>query len=37
MHGLLRLEYYEDIDAEFEVIAIKGRDLLQQTYALYLW
>lgn len=32
MHNLLRLEYYENMDVEFEASAIKGRALLQQTY-----
>lgn len=32
MHNLLRLEYYETMDAEFEASAIKGKALLQQTY-----
>lgn len=33
MHNLLQLEYYENMDAEFEKIAADGRALLDQTYA----
>lgn len=32
MHNLLRLEYYESMDAKFEACAIRGQELLQQTY-----
>lgn len=32
MHNLLQLEYYENMDAEFEAIAIRGKLLMQQTY-----
>ena len=32
IHNLLQLEYYENMDAEFEECAIKGQALLQRTY-----
>lgn len=33
MHNLLQLEYYKDMDSEFERIAKSGNELLNQTYA----
>lgn len=33
MHNLLQLEYYENIDSEFECIATDGRMLLEKTYS----
>ncbi len=32
MHNLLRLDYYENTDIEFEKVAIEGKNLLEQTY-----
>ena len=33
MHNLLQLEYYENMDSEFEKSATTGKALLEQTYA----